>query len=56
MNRELAIFLVVNRELGYGCDRELGFFMVVNREFAIFLVVNRELGYGRDRELGFLWS
>ena len=56
MNREFAIFLVVNRELGYGRDRELGFFMVVNREFAIFLVVNRELGYGRDRELGFLWS
>ena len=53
VNRELAIFLVVTRELGYGRDRELGFFMVVNREFAIFLVVNRELGYGRDREFGF---
>ena len=26
VNRELAIFLVVNRELGYGRDRELGFF------------------------------
>ena len=56
MNREFAIFLVVNRELGYGRDRELGFFMVVNREFGTFLVVNSELGYGRDRELGFLCS
>ena len=26
VNREFAIFLVVNRELGYGRDRELGFF------------------------------
>ena len=25
VNREFAIFLVVNRELGYGRDRELGF-------------------------------
>ena len=46
VNREFAIFLVVNRELGYGRDGELGFFMVVIRE----------LGYGRDRELGFLMS
>ena len=56
VNHEFAIFLVVNRELGYGRDRELGFFMVVNREFGTFLVVNSELGYGRDRELGFLCS
>ena len=25
MNREFAILLVVNREVGYGRDRELGF-------------------------------
>ena len=56
MNRELAFFLVVNRELGNGRDRELGLFMVVNRESAIFLVVNRELGYGRDREFGFSYG
>ena len=43
----------MKRELGYGRDRELGFFMVVNREFAIFLVVNRELGY--DREVKIKW-
>ena len=36
VNREFAIFLVVNRELGYGRDRELGFLMFVNRESAIF--------------------
>ena len=42
MNREFAIFLVVNRELGYGRDRKLGFFMVVNRESEAFLNVNRE--------------
>ena len=36
VNREFAIFLNVNRELGYSRDRELSFFMVVNREFAFF--------------------
>ena len=46
VNREFAIFLVVNRELGYCRDLELGFFMVVNRE----------LGYGRDREFGFSYG
>ena len=26
VNREFVNLLVVNRKLGYGCDRELGFF------------------------------